>query len=69
MQNTPQSLGTQEAASFIGVKADTVKHWRKRHQGPPFIRAGRRIVYRTQDLIAWQEAHRVVPEIESGVYL
>jgi len=31
------------------------------HMGVPYIRAGRRIVYRLSDLDAWLTANRVVP--------
>ena len=62
MLNTSPSLDTPESASFLGVKADTLKGWRKKRQGPPFIKAGRRVVYRLADLAEWQNAHRVIPE-------
>lgn len=63
--NTAQPLRTAEAALLLGVTADALKNWRKKRQGPPFIRAGRRVVYRTQDLLHWQEVHRVDPETSS----
>ena len=67
MLHTTQPMGTPEAASFLGVKTNTVKNWRKKRQGPPFIKAGRRVVYRLEDLAEWQNAHRVIPELLSNL--
>ena len=52
-----------EAAQFIGMSSAWLKKSRtKRFRGvidaPPFIRAGvKRVVYRIEDLEAWQERH------------
>ena len=52
-----------EAAKYIGMSAAWLKKSRTRRfrsvmDAPPFIRAGvKRIVYRIEDLDAWQERH------------
>jgi hypothetical protein len=52
-----------EAARFIGMSAAWLKKSRTRRfrgviDAPPFIRAGvKRVVYRVEDLEAWQERH------------
>lgn len=57
------ALTEAEAAQFIGMSAAWLKKSRtKRFRGvidaPPFIRAGvKRVVYRVEDLEAWQERH------------
>jgi predicted DNA-binding transcriptional regulator AlpA len=57
------ALTEAEAAQFIGMSAAWLKKSRTtRFRGvidaPPFIRAGiKRVVYRTEDLEAWQERH------------
>ena len=57
------ALTEAEAAQFIGMSAAWLKKSRtKRFRGvidaPPFIRAGvKRVVYRIEDLEAWQERH------------
>jgi predicted DNA-binding transcriptional regulator AlpA len=57
------ALTEAEAAQFIGMSAAWLKKSRtKRFRGaidaPPFIRAGvKRVVYRVEDLHAWQERH------------
>jgi len=56
-------LTEAEAAQFIGMSAAWLKKSRtKRFRGvadaPPFIRAGvKRVVYRVNDLEAWQSRH------------
>lgn len=56
-------LSEADAAQFIGMSSAWLKKSRtKRFRGvidaPPFIRAGvKRVVYRIEDLEAWQERH------------
>ena len=49
------------AAARIGSNARTLKAMRKRLQGPPWIRVGRRVKYRITDLDAYLEASTVRP--------
>jgi predicted DNA-binding transcriptional regulator AlpA len=57
------ALTEAEAAQFIGMSAAWLKKSRTRRfrgviDAPPFIRAGiKRVVYRVEDLEAWQERH------------
>jgi len=71
--STPKMALTEaEAAHYIGMSAAWLKKSRtKRFRGvidaPPFVRAGvKRVVYRLEDLEAWQERHleRVGPSGE-----
>ncbi len=57
------ALTEAEAAQFIGMSAawlkkSRTKRFRSAIDAPPFIRAGvKRVVYRAEDLKAWQERH------------
>jgi predicted DNA-binding transcriptional regulator AlpA len=57
------ALTEAEAARFIGMSSAWLKKSRTRRfrgviDAPPFIRAGvKRVVYRIEDLEAWQERH------------
>jgi predicted DNA-binding transcriptional regulator AlpA len=57
------ALTEQEAAQYIGMSAAWLKKSRTQRfreviDAPPFIRAGaKRVVYRREDLDAWQERH------------
>ena len=74
VQGPTTTLSEAEAARFIGMSAawlkkSRTKRFRRTMDAPPFIRAGvKRIVYRVEDLEAWQERHleHVGPEPELG---
>jgi DNA-binding transcriptional MerR regulator len=55
-------LRTSEAAREIGVAPSTLRDWRCRGVGPPFVRAGKIALYDKGDLKRWQDRHRVDPE-------
>jgi predicted DNA-binding transcriptional regulator AlpA len=41
-------------AEILGLKEDTLTAWRRRGQGPPYVRLSRRAVrYSARDLEAW----------------
>ena len=48
------------AADYLGVQPATLRAWRSRRQGPPFIRAGR-IWYLREDLDVWIMSRRIDP--------
>lgn len=44
---------------MLGVEPSTLVTWRKRKQGPAYIRVGHRTVrYRIEDVEAWLQANR-----------
>lgn len=50
------------AAAYLGTTANYLAQMRHRGEGPAYIKRGRRILYRHEDLDAWLDARRVVPE-------
>lgn len=42
-----------EAAEYIGSTASTLAKYRMYGAGPAFVKIGRRVVYRVEDLDAW----------------
>jgi hypothetical protein len=54
-----ESLSEAEAGAFLGVSPHSLRDWRSRGVGPPFIKAGRRVVYRRADLEAYQANLRI----------
>jgi predicted DNA-binding transcriptional regulator AlpA len=64
VQGSPKAALTEaEAAGYIGMSAAWLKKSRTRRfrnvvDAPPFVRAGiKRVVYRREDLDAWQDRH------------
>ncbi len=50
---------TKELAGELGLKTVTIESWRARGEGPPYVRLGRSVRYRRQDIEAWVTARRV----------
>jgi hypothetical protein len=48
-------LTTEEVAGLLRNKPSTLKYWRHRHQGPPWIHlpGSNQILYRRSDLETW----------------
>lgn len=47
------AMGTDEAAAYCGSAASTFEKLRLTGAGPRFVKMGRRVVYRVEDLDAW----------------
>lgn len=54
-----KALSAKEAAGVIGIDAQTLCIWRRKNQGPPYIRRVGRILYLREDIAAWQRGLRV----------
>jgi predicted DNA-binding transcriptional regulator AlpA len=52
-------LTQREAAAFLRLSERTLERWRLTGDGPRWVKAGRRVLYRAADLEAWI-ASRVV---------
>jgi hypothetical protein len=52
-------LDAPAAARFVGVAVATLAKMRCAGGSPIFIKAGRKVLYRRSDLIAWLNARRV----------
>jgi predicted DNA-binding transcriptional regulator AlpA len=52
-------LGIPEAAARLGRSPDTLRYWRRRNEGPPSFKIGRRVVFYEHELDAWVEAQRL----------
>jgi predicted DNA-binding transcriptional regulator AlpA len=55
-RSAPADLGalpTIAAAEYLGLSPATLETLRTRGGGPPFVKLGRRVVYRREDLDAW----------------
>jgi excisionase family DNA binding protein len=50
-------LRTTEAAGYIGLKKSTLEAWRVRGEGPVFLKLGKAVRYRKEDIDAFLEAN------------
>jgi excisionase family DNA binding protein len=64
---SPKLLTTDEAAELVGAKPQTLSIWRctKRHN-IPFVRVGRLIRYREQDVLDWLDRNTIHSEEANG---
>lgn len=56
---------TDEVAEFLRkptAKSLAMDRYLRRDT-PPYLKIGRRILYRRSDVLAWLEAHRVMPNV------
>jgi hypothetical protein len=59
---TPHTvIAEPDAASYIGYSLAALRLWRRQGRGPVYIRHGRSIRYRVEDLDRWVSAHLVQP--------
>jgi hypothetical protein len=46
-------LNQREAADFLRLSQRTLERFRLTGDGPPYVKAGRRVAYRPEDLDRW----------------
>lgn len=64
--NPNRLLNRQEAAAFLGVKADTLAVWRStRKYDIPIVKVGRLVRYRFSDLLDFIERRTINRPIDS----
>lgn len=49
----PDLLTVAGLSDYLGVPVSTIHFWRGRGQGPPALKVGRRLLFRTSDVVAW----------------
>lgn len=57
MTITKVTLTTKEAAQYLGVSEDYMKRARITGKGAVFVKIGRRVVYRVDDLNQFMDKH------------
>jgi len=54
MPETDPKLDTRRAAAYLGISPTTLITWRStQRQAIPYLKLGRRVLYRQSDLDAW----------------
>ncbi len=61
MTHKPTSLTERAAAEHLGLSVRTLQKRRFERQDPPYLKIGRSVRYRLDDLNAFLEAHRINP--------
>jgi predicted DNA-binding transcriptional regulator AlpA len=59
MHTIKRFMRTPQAADYLGLSPSTLEKFRLTGNGPPYLKAGPKIVvYRQEDLDAWLEGNR-----------
>lgn len=63
-------INARDAAAYIGVTPETLQNWRCQQFGPKFLKTSPtrrgKVLYRTSDIAAWQEANLYCSTSEVG---
>lgn len=51
--STPEYMTAEEVAELCRTTTETVRYWRHVGKGPRSFKAGRRVLYATEDVRAW----------------
>lgn len=54
MTTSSDEMTSDQVAERLGVQSQTVRAWRLRGAGPRFMKVGRRVVYRSADVEAFE---------------
>ncbi len=60
-------LTQKHLSNLINVSERTLERWRVEGSGPVFVKAGRKCLYRVEDINAWLEANRRASTSEASV--
>lgn len=60
------NLTAAQAAEFLGIKPTTLANWRMSNKGPEYMRIGRMIRYRYNDVAAFRDKYLIDPEDSVG---
>ena len=60
--NNDRPMDDYKAADKVGVAVQTMRNWRCKGRGPAYLKLGRSIRYRLEDIEAYKRKKRIDPE-------
>lgn len=54
MSAAPELLTAKQVAERLQLSIWTLRNWRRDRKGPKYLRLGRSVRYRLEDIIAWE---------------
>ncbi|MEW7978437.1 MAG: helix-turn-helix domain-containing protein [Candidatus Sedimenticola endophacoides] len=64
---TCNHINQKQLADYWGISQRTLERWRALGLGPLFLKIGGRVVYRVEDILAYEEQH-LAESTQSRVY-
>jgi hypothetical protein len=65
MNDIPEVVTERRAAEILTNKVQTLRNYRHLGKGPAYLKLGRNVRYRVDDLIAYLKKNRIDPESAS----
>jgi len=66
MRNQAITATEKQVSELFGWAVSTLRNWRCLGKGPPYLKVGRSVRYRLEDVEAYLDSHRVEPRNEPG---
>jgi len=57
-----RTITEKEAATHLGLAVQTLRNWRSRRKGPPYLKISRAVRYKISDVEEFLEQHKIFPE-------
>ena len=65
IEGGPNLISIQQAAEYLGITVGTIYQWRSQHKNP-YIKVGRRVKFKKEQLDQWLTERTVQVGIEPG---
>lgn len=62
-QDLPRYVNEQEVSRITGLAVQTLRNYRYLGTGPVFLKVGRAIRYKIEDIITYMEKQRIEPRL------
>ena len=66
IEGGPNLISIQQAAEYLGITVGTIYQWRSQHK-IPYIKVGRRVKFKKEQLDQWLTERTVQVGIEPGL--
>ncbi len=60
--NMDKIITEKEAAIHLGLAVQTLRNWRYRRKGPPYLKISRAVRYKISDIEKFLQQHKIIPE-------
>jgi len=59
--NETRFINEYEVATITALSVQTLRNWRNQGKGIPYVKAGRSVRYKYQDVITYMDARKILP--------
>lgn len=59
-------MSQDDLSELLSLTKETLREWRRLKQGPSFVRIGKGVFYRRQDVQDWIDQNVIAPKADNG---